>query len=416
MSELAPKGLRQPRLTFEKALKKMLMQATTEEFYDLPWESEYHPDKKGTTRISVRGIWVAGSFARGATTCGDLDLILDVNLITGKSWPSKTTIKRQILGIYPHVSVYLGTPEANSSGVEFPEAVLLWSPGMPDWQSALASIKVDETAGHFAREYDILPLRREQFECRDYEFIVDMYKKKIIEWQWVLDDAIKKQDTEDGRNFLERLVWQEVGRKTLEALTDAIHYLCPQVPARFWNTDIWNKTGIRIGGYQVNTGKCPYLNIGMLDRVQYSALVIVPHKSRRGPNGLWIIRRGSEHPLVRFFADLSMFIAVAEDGFPRVIAGTFGAPTKGALYTNDLPKSVQKVSRNELLEAVSMMDQCTLNGKLYTYTHMYPTDQNPVFLKALHQKCHRGVKFQPPESLSDMENNYVQERIRETAA
>ena len=156
----------------------------------------------------------------------------------------------------------------------------------------------------------------------------------------------------------------------------------------------------------------PSLDIGMLDKVATSALVIVPHKTTRGPNGLWIIRRGPQHPLVKFFAPLSIYVAVAEDGFPSVkFRRSFYDEMEGALHTNDYRKSVQMLTGSELLEGIAMVDQCTLNGKLYTYTHRYPIDQHQEFLKALHLRCRRGVKFQLPESVGDKEAMYVRERM-----
>lgn len=204
------------------------------------------------------------------------------------------------------------------------------------------------------------------------------------------------------------------GQKTITAFIDAINYLCPQVPGRFWKQEYSDKTAIKIGGYLVRSGKAPSLYISILDRVETSSLVLVPHKTTRGPNGLWIIRRGPEHPLVKFFEGLSMYVAVANDGFPRVnFRRSFYEEVEGALYTKNSHTSVQQLKGDELLEALAMVDQCTLDGKLYAYSHRYQIDLNPVFLEALHRKCRQAKRFHLPESVGDMEAEYVRERMME---
>lgn len=287
-----PKGLRTPRATFHRMLTKMLTKATSQEYWDLPCEDIFYwVKRKDTARIMLNGIWVAGSFARGATTCGDLDLILDVVKISGEDMPRRSTMRKHILGVYPHVTTCIGTPNKNNFHTEFPEAVLLWSPEQPDWQTALNSIKINKEAGHLPREHDIFPLRGEQFDCGSYGSIIDLYKKKIINWQWISSDVVHEQNTGKIRKFLNTLNTLK-GKKSFEALADAVHYFCPCVPESSWDVGFCRPTQIKIGGYYVFTGAYPYINLDELDKPECSALVIVPHKTKRGPNGLWIIERG----------------------------------------------------------------------------------------------------------------------------
>ena len=122
-TQVVPKGSRQPRESFEKTLRRMLTKATSKEVFEIPW-SLTCTGECGLAEVKVLGLWIAGSFAREATSCGDLDMIMNVEILEG-CWPSSTMIKKNVLGVFPDVSVYSGTSDKNSSGVQFPEAVLL---------------------------------------------------------------------------------------------------------------------------------------------------------------------------------------------------------------------------------------------------------------------------------------------------
>lgn len=52
----------------------------------------------------------------------------------------------------------------------------------------------------------------------------------------------------------------------------------------------------------------PYVPIHWLDQLDVFELVIAPHISRRGPNGIWSIARGGNHPLKRRLKDIEFFV------------------------------------------------------------------------------------------------------------
>jgi hypothetical protein len=71
--------------------------------------------------------------------------------------------------------------------------------------------------------------------------------------------------------------------------------------------DTWNKGGelddleFAIGDALLVTGR-PYVSVKELESTEYSCLLIAPYLTGRGPNGIWTIQRGTEHPLLRMFA------------------------------------------------------------------------------------------------------------------
>lgn len=58
---------------------------------------------------------------------------------------------------------------------------------------------------------------------------------------------------------------------------------------------VWSACGV-----QVHLGRCPLLAAEALDSPKFSEVAFMPFLNVRGPNGLWVIRRGVNHPLRKF--------------------------------------------------------------------------------------------------------------------
>src|ERR1700754_4518208 len=117
---------RRSRDSFTQALCRIAKRIADRPRYELQWNDELL-HKQRRCQVSLGGLWVAGSYARGALDCGDLDLIVDLGAEAGKmTWTAR--ISRSVIGHAPDVRLYIGTPEENSSGIAFPEARLVWSP------------------------------------------------------------------------------------------------------------------------------------------------------------------------------------------------------------------------------------------------------------------------------------------------
>jgi hypothetical protein len=253
--------------------------------------------------FQAQSLWVAGSYARGAVTCGDLDLVLTVKAIKS-AIPMPRTVARCVYGRFPDVNLFLGDPGNNTSGISFPEAKLLWSSESPDWEKAIASIVVDPRAGRFERKYDVLPLRINQTSCDfpDFEEILEMLEAKILESEWIpIDSLIVRKElwTEDAREFLERTLTFS-GEKTRRLMPFVVEGLVPHNKTDTWDICFPDRNRFKIGGSLVSVGR-PEVNVRKLDSLEHSSLAIAPHITRKGPNGIWLISRGPEHPISKEF-------------------------------------------------------------------------------------------------------------------
>jgi len=291
--------VRYPRARFTRALEKIcaVLEAS-------PVRGVSHKDfldRPRVTRVQARALWVAGSYARGALECGDLDLVLDaVGLDHGL--PRIKDVARGFFGATPGVAFYGGTPGSNSSGVAFPEATLIWSADRPDWRQAIAGIAEDAGAGHFERPSDHLPLIPEQMRGS-----IDAAKELLLSrdagllrWHHIDFPGDHRSQAKVPPRFAE--VYDRcatLGKATRHALA---HFLaaCEECP---WADDDlskdWNKrTAFRLGGARIHVGR-PLLPVRPLESASRNRLVLVPHLTARGPNRAWVIERGPAHPLVR---------------------------------------------------------------------------------------------------------------------
>ena len=113
---------RRSRDSFTQTLCRITARIAARPVYELAWKDDLL-HKRHQCHIDIGGLWVAGSYARGALDCGDIDLIINLGEEAGTwVWPPK--ISRTVIGYAPDVHLYIGTPEKNSSGIAFPEAKL----------------------------------------------------------------------------------------------------------------------------------------------------------------------------------------------------------------------------------------------------------------------------------------------------
>lgn len=364
-----PPGRRRPRASFERTLERIMVRIESREVHDIHWKGDYFENYKPcSARVRVRALWVVGSFARGAAECGDLDLVMDVEA-EGRE-PRRTTLASQVAGRHPDTVVYIGTPEKNSAHVAFPDAVLLWSQENRDWQGVLKGIVVQKEAGRFARSYDVLPLRREQFSCGvEPDELVQLHDKRILKWEWLpLEDISDEIDGPEAQRFLRRIAYSR-GSESLRSLTYAVAWFSQGSSPLTWDNLGTSQAAIRMGDAIIITGRSPSFNIRELDSsISYARIAIVPHVSRRGPNGIWVISRGPEHPLEKQFATLECNALAGEDGQPLILSmDRFIDDGKAVLFGGEDAryKKVRmcKISGTELLSLLASVGWITINGK-----------------------------------------------------
>src|SRR5208337_2823990 len=78
-----------------------------------------------------------------------------------------------------------------------------------------------------------------------------------------------------------------------------------------WGNYSWEKSTFKIDGSEIIIGR-PHVSISKLELLECSALILVPHLTSRGPNGLWIIRRGDKHPVTESLLNLGAYVLYSD--------------------------------------------------------------------------------------------------------
>lgn len=293
---LEDKEKRHPRERFTKQLIKMCraLDKVAQHDFEINDSDEIY---KG--HMQALQLWVVGSYARGALTCADLDVVVSFTYSGAK--PNPRVIQRKFFGALPLLRVYEGTPEENRSGVPFPDAVLIWSNKDTDWQSRIDSIVINPDAGRAPRDVDVIPLRVEQMYLRpgDLEKAVDLHQKGVLEWEFIpIDDAMlqpipaKGEGTPEHQSYLHT---QDLGKKTKELVPAVWRITQEHESDSTWDSAEHEKATLSCGTTLIHIGR-PALPLRIFDETRYQRLVLIPHLTARGPNGAWLIRRGPNHP------------------------------------------------------------------------------------------------------------------------
>jgi hypothetical protein len=325
---------RRSRDSLTRSLERIAGRIAQAPSQTVEWNDRHRYTREVST-ITAKRLWVAGSYARGAPQCGDLDLVLEVT-VSGVH-PSSRTIAKGLFGSAPDTTLYVGTPDENSSYVVFPEACLIWSEDSPDWKANISAIACDAGAGRYARPTDRLPLRPEQMSTtlEELEQLLQLKGAQVLDWKFVdaSDITLDPAAVESTRLLAECL-----GAKTRDALQLAASYFGAAGREGEWNPATMNeRTRFRCGGILLLTAY-PEIPVHHLENPFYDTLALVPHRSRRGPNGIWIIRRGPAHLVEKLFADCRAFYVTC-NGEPLRISdvsySTFNPATGIDLFSDE---------------------------------------------------------------------------------
>jgi len=310
---------------FTQKLEKIAAVTAEEKEYHIRYTGRYH-DGEQQSIIRPKALWAFGSWARGSAECGDLDLIVDFEIIDGFMPPDNKITT--VLGRTPLVSMYTGTPGKNTSGVAVEDAVLIWSPETPDWKSNIAAVKVNANASRFVRNSDKAPLRSHQVNDMEFlEEIIERHNNKVLSWEWIpLDDITPDFSKWDDsvKDIYERdMRWS--GKKTIKMLPYILEYIAGNGKIIF-NSGYYMGNGSEycIDGAFIDVGIANLYYVNQLDNLNCSSVIFAPHITRKGPNGIWIIRRGEEHPVEKMYRDLKLY-AVAYNGYyiTTVVGGKY---------------------------------------------------------------------------------------------
>lgn len=301
--------IRKPRTVFTRKLKSICMRLDAKDTAKETFKFFYGESSKEVT-VKVLQVWVVGSYARGAATCGDLDIVVSLD---NQSIPT-SRVNRALLGALPDVRCYCGDPKENSSGVEFSEAKLIWQAG-EDWESRIAAIEQYPEAGRFYRPTDEIPFRLEQLNiCVSLaENYLEDRKLGFITWSFTPLSAIEPKAAFDVFECLEGLP------KKCAALPAYLEgFAVKKYPAAPTSWEPYYDAYAK-GSLCIAMGFVP--NLSPLDNPGISAIAVMPSLSTRGPNGVWLLERGPNHWLNKVVVGKSIFAVKDGRGPLALIVG-----------------------------------------------------------------------------------------------
>jgi hypothetical protein len=321
---MAAKEKRLPRATFTKKLIRICERLDACSTHALSFKHWFFERQDSATSTATK-LWVVGSYARGALECGDLDLVLEVQTVGGE--PLERVVMKAMTGSPAFVRCYGGTPEKNSSGIEFPHPKLIWTGPESDWKAAIESIAPDPAAGRAKRPIDALPFRIEQLDAHieQLEQLMKLKRKGIVEWSFVPFSSLEpvlQEDFTRSEECVARVIEHEMaGKKTLQLLSPLTRAMRKVEPHGVWRTDYGRLNNLWCGGTLLRLGR-PNTSTHSFDGdPRLWQIGLVPHLSMRGPNGIWLIRRGRNHPDTKALASVGAFY-LAEDETPCTITCT----------------------------------------------------------------------------------------------
>lgn len=399
--------VRTPRAAFTRRLARLCERVDGQSEVDVrftPFLSRRSDQRIG--RVKLHRLWAAGSYGRGAPTCGDLDLVFEFTRSGEPPFPSDHDASRALFGSPPDMRFYGGTPERNSSLVHMHGARLVWSGPGCNWRKALAGIPEDVTAGPALRPTSSLPLRFEQLGGADelpaLQCLIAARERGEIEWEFIpFDPPLLEslpRELPGSLGDIQRSLENFSGAKTraiMPAIVRLLHAGYAGTPARLHHghDDLrYGNTVLRLGSGYVRPS-CVFSHLAIAE------VICAPHLTRRGPNGAWVVRRGPRHPLTLALQDVQFWVptlvgdstplqSLVTDEVPHW-AGPLqlleGFPTKQAATESlsqldaDAAPAPQRLQGRELLLALGGAQRVEWNGRAVdaSFTELRLTD-DPV--------------------------------------
>lgn len=325
-----PSDQRKPRAYWERKLETLLAGITAEPKRVYPWREKWQwpPPAYHDGVFIVSEVHVFGSFARGAAECGDLDILVVIVASKGAR-PSSSTVKKLLFGRPQRVQVFVDYQDTDTYRKHFPEHRLVWSQTSPDLKANLAGLGIVAGAGRFARKTDALPFPLEAFRAmrNEGEELVDAIEagevtSTVIPLESV---AVDRDRWSSHQQHIARIFVEEAGAKTRQLAFPVLQYVFDTATSEpyYWHGS--DRSHIHVNGVAAWVGRCALAD-WMLDRLDTTTVVLVPHQSRRWKTAIWKLERGPEHGAFKQFKDVQLWCLV-QGKKPLYIPSTTGMDT-----------------------------------------------------------------------------------------
>jgi len=302
---------RWPRSHFTKKLLGMLgtLDANPVRSYQFNAAFNWQEPKFVPASTRMKKVWVYGSYARGAQTCGDLDVQIEVDHIEvagcRRTPPERSTVAafwKALRGVH----VTLARPEwrAEESAIDRrikQDLKLVWAEGL-DWRSAVAGLQEAPDASRRAREFDRLRFSRERLRLPIHEAwaLAMAHKHGLLASEcFPLQEVELKRVRRDERHALQAIELRR-GREAIRA-GRAVIALARSMEAMAgstrtgWFYGFERSYGFELpiwGGFQLQLGGANFGVSTLERRKDLEGFLVVPFIRSTEANGAWMVRRG----------------------------------------------------------------------------------------------------------------------------
>ncbi len=163
-----------------------------------------------------------------------------------------------------------------------------------------------------------IPFRPQQLraDSNDFNRLLGLRRREIIRWRFTpFGDLAGLEPLRHDEQDFSDVAHACLGTKTQRLIPHVVAYLRDSGWHQSYLRAEFTKTCFAIGGIQVNMGR-PLASTHELDWLTTSDLLLVPHISRAGPNGIWHIERGEWHPFILAAGKLRTWTVCESNGQP----------------------------------------------------------------------------------------------------
>lgn len=277
--------------------------------------------------FDVHGIYVFGSYSRGALECGDLDIIVHADLARlqklQSEWRKENGIPpwdhssrrgpyQQDVAVRRELGARWGLCEIDvviawSNGMlkwytDHWAPRLVWSPAQPDWKANLETIEPDASAGRFQRDH-FVSVKRTGSALGGMEHVMKLLERREIVLETTPLDTVVGPLPPWATKKLARLREDHKG-KTLRLIPYVLRWFVTEGCGHCtrdaggrralteWQSVPWNVGDPRRAAH---LGRIDlYWMLRQLSQWPTTRVCLIPHFTRDGPNAQYVFSRGPE--------------------------------------------------------------------------------------------------------------------------